>query len=517
MKPTRLVFCMVFLASMQLMSQKDLRVLTSNRDIGTHLKKGTKLSCSTYVFPDRIYDFQVDTLTQQMTLELRGLSKNGKWLNNKGTFLRYNADQEEITWAKKVNYRTGGIEQFGHVTLETKTGKSFCLDSGTGKELWEVKNSMIFASEEHNIGLGYKLTNVSREAEQLQGIDLTTGKAKWERFITREYGWSDVHYLNDSTLMIVAGGLHTLNIKNGKGWDYYTTTGKKDRTASAVGTGLGVVAGLLTGTYGVSTGYDLVGEVNSNVLRDSTEFYFASSEHLVKLSARGAVTWQKALPNELTSKSKIFMHQDKLIVVNLGYAYMGRRKKNFGTPFIASYDKVSGQQEYLVELTNEKKESINTLDIQEDGLVLIFDDRVERFDLAMGQLIKTGRLNTEKYGTLGAFIGDQAFVKNENGFSSLPKEDTSKIYLLTSKRKVVALNQDFEVVDELEVDDLFLNKLLWNSYTFLVKDDKTWIVNIDGQTVAEAELGSNSMLHGDVLYSIDDTTLIAVDLNQLSD
>ena len=40
-------------------------------------------------------------------------------------------------------------------------------------------------------------------------------------------GWNDILYLNDSIVLIVAAGLHAINIKNGTGWDYIAITGKK--------------------------------------------------------------------------------------------------------------------------------------------------------------------------------------------------------------------------------------------------------------------------------------------------
>src|SRR5690606_1196566 len=106
--------------------------------------------------------------------------------------------------------------------------------------------------------IGSKIQASKSKENMLEGIDLITGKPIWQREISREYSWNDVFYLNDSILLIAAAGLHTLNIFDGTGWDYNTITGKKDYTASAIGTGLGIVAGLLTGTYAVSTGHNLV-------------------------------------------------------------------------------------------------------------------------------------------------------------------------------------------------------------------------------------------------------------------
>lgn len=51
----------------------------------------------------------------------------------------------------------------------------------------------------------------------LEGIDLNNGQVLWKRELNGEYGWNDVFYTNDSTLVVAAAGLHSLDTKTGKG------------------------------------------------------------------------------------------------------------------------------------------------------------------------------------------------------------------------------------------------------------------------------------------------------------
>jgi hypothetical protein len=61
----------------------------------------------------------------------------------------------------------------------------------------------------------------------LEGINLKTGEVLGKRELSREYAWNNVS-LNDTTLLAVAAGLHTIHLKNGSGWDYSAVTGDKD-------------------------------------------------------------------------------------------------------------------------------------------------------------------------------------------------------------------------------------------------------------------------------------------------
>ncbi|NEN25246.1 PQQ-like beta-propeller repeat protein [Cryomorpha ignava] len=430
MKRINLILAVVVLFSLHGFAQKEITVLTSSKVVGNNLLTGEPIMAKIYTFPERVHDFQIDTINNDLIIQLRGLRK-GKWLANKGEVIRYDIDKNKVLWFDKIAYQVESIEQYGGVTLHTTGGKSYCLDNLTGQKLWEVKNSLIFADPVDKIGIGYKIQASRGKENMLEGIDLTNGQPIWQREISREYSWNDAFYLNDSTLLIAASGLHTLNIFDGAGWDFNTITGKKDYTASAVGTGLGIAAGLLTGMYSVSTGHNLVRDVVSNVLVDSLHIYFASKEHLVKLNREGEVLWQKSLPNDLTSKSLIFKFDDNLVMVNRGYAYMGNRQLDFGTPFIASFDLNSGDQKYMVTVSNEKKEIIKAIDLTDEELLFVFNDHVSKYSVITGQLIKDQQFNIGEYGELNYFIGEQVFVKRDSLLISLPTMDSTKHYLVS--------------------------------------------------------------------------------------
>lgn len=509
------VFILIFIVSLQGLAQKELNIVTSSKEVGKNLQTGRTIIANEFTFPERIHDFQIDTVGNYLTVHLRGVSKNGKWLNSKGHVVRYDTEENRVLWSEKISFQSASIEQYGGITLHTTGGKSYCLDNETAEQLWEVKNTLIFADPIDKIGIGYKLQAAQNKQNTLEGIDLTTGRPMWQREISREYSWNDVLYLNDSTLLIAAAGLHTVNIFDGRGWHYHTITGKKDYTASAVGTGLGIAAGLLTGMYSVSTGYNLVRDVASNVLVDSAAIYFASREHLVKLNRKGVILWQKILPRDLTSKSWIFLSSDDLIIVNKGYAYMGNRQLAFGSPFIASYDLNSGDRKYFEIVTDEKKEMIEGIDKNNDELIFVYKDHVSKYSILDGQLIHDQQFDSGKYGELIFFVGKQVFVERDSLFLSLPNLDSTRHFLYTTSGKILILNSDLTIASEMETEDFYVNYFNWDGTKFIAKNNQTYVINENGKKIAEFTASSNSQYLNNKLYDAQENSFLEINLENL--
>jgi outer membrane protein assembly factor BamB len=179
MKKIGLSVILMFLISLQGLAQKDMEILWNSKEVGKNLLTGESVMAKEYTFPERIHDFQVDTVNDHITIQLRGLSKNGKWLDNKGKVVRYDPEEKKVLWSKKIAYQLENLEQTGGVTLHSTGKKSYSLDNATGKELWEVKNSLIFADAVDKIGIGYKIQPLKAKENTLEGINLTNGQPIW--------------------------------------------------------------------------------------------------------------------------------------------------------------------------------------------------------------------------------------------------------------------------------------------------------------------------------------------------
>jgi len=77
----------------------------------------------------------------------------------------------------------------------------------------------------------------------------------------------------------------------------------------------------------MSSGHDLVRDLVSNTITDSSNIYFASKEQLVKIDKQsGETVWKFPFSNDIASKSSIFMNDSVIFMINKGMAFMGYRQ-----------------------------------------------------------------------------------------------------------------------------------------------------------------------------------------------
>ncbi|WP_029164159.1 PQQ-binding-like beta-propeller repeat protein [Anaerophaga thermohalophila] len=345
---------------------------------------------------------------------------------------------------------------------------------------------------------------------------MKSGNVIWKRDLNREYGWNDIFYTNDSTMIVVAAGLHSININSGKGWDYNTITGEKDYTGTAAANAVGVAAGLLTGTFVMSTGHNLIRDVVSNSLVDSLYIYFASKEQLSKIDKQtGEIAWKYTFPNDLASKSTIFMNDSAIFMINKGCAFMGYRQVDFGKPFIAAFNRKTGKQKYLT-LINVKKDPILAFKILQDEVYLVFKNRIAKYSIKTGSQIIEKEFSQDNYGDLKHFVGNQVYVTNENDhLESLTQSDTSKVFVFTDQGKILSVDSQLNVTDTIDYEDLSIYYLRIADLKFIAKDNQTLIIDNYGKRIAEIEATTNAFLSGETLYDKRDNSFIAVDLREI--
>lgn len=509
----KIILSILLLFSMHTFGQKnDFKVLSEEKDLGRNLLTNSEIRGFEYIFPDRIEKTYLDTISGFLTVQLRGESKNGKWLDNFGNILLYDLKGKKLKWSKKIAYQTSSLQQFGNTMIYTTVNKSYCLDIDNGNELWKIKNDIYFIDPINNIGIGYNFKGTNN----LEGINLKNGDIIWNKKLNREYGWNNVNYANDSTLIIAAAGLHSINIKNGSGWDYDTVTGKKDYTETVATNVAGVALGLITGVGVLATGHNLVRDIVSNVLDDSLNFYLASKEQLAKINKHtGEVMWNHPFSKGLPSKSSIFINDSLVFMVNKGNALMGNRQLNFGNAFIAAFDKNTGEQNFL-SLINEKNDPILGFHVVDKEMYLVFKNRIAKYSQETGNLIKEMSFPEEEHGELKNFIGNHVYTTNESGnFISLLQSDITKVFVYTSNDKILLVDNKLNVTKILSFENLHFYYLETKNHKFFAKEGLTWIINNEGKKVAEINASSEAVLIGETLYDKKNKSFVAIDLTEI--
>ncbi len=511
---TILLGLLIFVSSSIFSQKNNFQLLSNKKTLGRNLINDSEIIGIQYIFPERIYKTFLDKKSGFLTVQLRGIKKE-KWLNNKGYFLQYDLKNEKLLWGKKIYYQKSNIQQFSNTIIFLVANKSYCLDINTGKKLWKVKNNIYYVDPNYNIGIGYRFKNSTRYSNELEGINLKNGKKIWRRELNREYGWNDIFYTNDSTLIVVAAGLHSININNGKGWDYNTITGKKDYSTTVASNVAGVALGILTGTFVTATGHNVVRDVASNAIVDSLDIYFSSKKQLARINKKtGETLWSYPFSKDLPSKSTIFMNDSLIYMINKGYAFMGSRKLNFGKSFIAAFEKETGKQRYLSFIKG--KDQILSFTVRNNDIYLVFKNRIAKYSQATGNLLKEKTFPREKFGELEYFVGNHVFITNENKeFISLSQADSTKIFVFTSKGKILSIDNQLNIAETIDYEDWSIYYLKTNEYKFIAKDKLTWIIDNKGQKVAELNMTSNAFLVGKTLYEKQNDSFIAIDLSDI--
>lgn len=485
-----LLLCFIHILALSTYAQSESSVITNYKPIGRNYQTQKDILAKETVFPEKIYHTYIDTLTNLITVQLRGTSRNGKYLDNTGKLIVFDLTHNKVKWSKPMNYFSGSISQHNHLLIQTIGNRSYSLNPETGEEQWEVKNTIFYADPFQKIGMGYKIRNVYLDSHFMEGIDLLNGNLLWKREIKYYYGWNGVIHLTDSTLLIASSGLHLVNVINGTGWDYDAETG-----------------------YSNSGG--VVRNIVSNVLVDSAHITLASMEKISRMNHQGQLQWSTLLPDKLTSKSDIFIKDSIIYLVNRGYAFMGQRRLDIGKAFIAAYHLKTGKQLFLTK-TKDEKDEINDFGINKDNLMLVFKDRISKYSLQDGSLMTEKEFDPYYHGQLKYAAGSQIYIKTDSTYRSMILADTTNYYIITDKEKIVVLNNKLEEIKKLNSNELYTCYRKEKEYKFLAKGNKTTVIDRTNKAVADIDISSLTKRIGNKLYNIQEKSFIELSINDLT-
>jgi outer membrane protein assembly factor BamB len=486
-------------------------------ELGNVYKSNTLLRGCRYTFDDRIHRCNMDSSAGFINIQFRGITKNGKFLNNKGYMGCFNLSKKQMEWSKKINYQTMSILQSKTWLILSNVDKSSSIDPLTGAENWSLRKNIYFVDDIQRLALGYSsIYGITTPSQTLKAFDRQNGQEVWQRKINREFAWNEAFHLNDSILMVVSSGLHAINLHTGKGWDYEAVTGSKDYTKMAIMNGVGIGLGLLTGVFVTSSGYDVVKDLVSNVISDSTCFFIASKEELACLDHSGNKMWTTPLPKGLTSKSVLLEQDSSIILINKGTAHLGYRAVQVGKPFIASYSQKKGVENFL-SIIDLPKIQITDFYCVPDTVYVLTKQQVMKCSLKQGSIEYTNGNIVSENEELVSFLSRRKIYLplNDSTYQSFAQSDSTLLPIYTTAGKVLLMTHQMKVVKEFNYADLYIAYLKQNGLIFLANRQQTIVINKDGHPVAELKASKEAWMKKDVLYDTDNNSLIAIDLKPL--
>ena len=476
-------------------AQSDLLILSNEKSFGKNLTTNKEIVGNEFVFPERIEKSYLETESNRITIELRGLLLGSSFLKNNGHVVLYDLTNKKIIWDKSINYQNYYLEQNGKYIFKTGLNKTYCLDFENGEELWKAKNTIVFTNPKLKIGIGYTpyANNLLyTNNNNFEGIDLNTGNSIWKREINHDYDINHVFMLNDSVAMIVSSGLHTVNLKNGSGWDYNAITGVPVPLMQTMKT-----------------------NIRSNVFIDSLDIYFASKEKIAKLDINGNLIWSTPLPENLTSTSNLVLLDSTLYLINSGFSRFGHETSKQGKPFLAAFNSKNGTEIFLNTFDDKSGKIIESV-IDKDEIVVLYSDKIAKCSVKNGTLISEKTFDTKMNGKIVGFLNFNIYNKFDSAYKSLALTDTINHYIYTTKNTVCAIDKNFNIVNQYDVDHLYQFYLKYNNLRFLANKENSIVIDKDNKIVAKINIPEKAKRIGSKLYFVSGKSIIEIDLNEIT-
>jgi hypothetical protein len=403
-------FILILHVSAVILCQKPIipyqTITNFNQKVTTNLQSAAAVYGDVYIFGHDISNFYLDvedstkifitTSVDFSTEQIMKLDLN----NGKSIFgLKYYPSRD------KVRFRDNSI-LFLNINGLSK------FDKNNGELLYELPLKLYTSNEKMDFIMGYhKINNNSKN--ELLVYSFKTGKFKTSVKINDDGGIESFIMDNDSTVIISASGLHSINLKSGSNWSFEEKTYAPSNLLALPFHGGGLGLGGSIGFYAFPQALSKTFGITSNCLIDGDYIYKSSLDKISCLNKDGNVLWSKGLDDGLTSTAFLFQKNDLLYHLNLGFAFSDVYAVNRGDPFISIYEKKTGKNLgfYLLGSGRSRITDVATDSIQ---LFTLLDKKFASFQLENLSSSKIIENKTKEFGELQYFERRELFSKKEN-------------------------------------------------------------------------------------------------------
>lgn len=462
-------------------------------------------------FEDEITRASIDTTSNRALVTVWGDPK-GKRIRKKDLIRRevcYDLESQKEIWSKKLNWdealvKIGDFYMYQMPQSYMTDERTFRLNAETGEKMYKIGSNLYIPYVNYEKGYIICCRKYFGHLRKfpLKNISMQTNEVLWERKMDLSAGCEVEGKFNDSVLLLVASGIHSLNINDGTGWSYEMKTNK--------------VESFVDYPYE----YKYVVDCHSNLLVDSTSVTVASCEEIVKFDTEGNVIWRGELDPEKTGRSHLVKNKDYVVLINLGFAKARRKYKDSGRPYFAVFDAESGKN-LCVHERQQNADYFLDAKFCEDTLFIISADKkehftVEKYLMPDGVALAKKTFNstsTDKTGALYGFLDESIYVKNDSVLTPIVKADTNSIYV-NCKRTIMKFNRKLTVMGNVEFMDCYELLREYNGIRYFGHDGK--IMAVDANDTEIATFDFDSMYFSESkLFSIDGSALYEVDLKQV--
>ena len=488
------------------MQVESIKITTTQ--VGVSAISVNSLVAKTFNLTYPLYDYKADTLTKQLFFSgrQRGESSSSSFLS-RGFFAGLSTVTDSLKWINESSLYD--IRVSGNNLLLSNEVRSVRYNKLHGYDEIRYDSKIFYTAPKYNRGFMYDRT----QENVLNCVNLSVGTTAWSCSIPKGENWVDTQYLNDSTLLIAAGGLHAVNIKTGLLWSFPMTTAIKTNRSFIYSNAKFTTIQQVSSVIKTSAEDNVVTQIASNILKDDKLVYFAAREKLIAVTHSGQLVWQLDLKNYPTSKMLITKTDSSLILVNFGLATHSNNFVTWGKPFIITVDPSSGRIITQFDLSNIE----NLADFVKTDKAFIFASKNDVQEATPGKTeLKTVlALGAHKYGEFVEFInGNEYYILKEGYFVPLNFINDQVNYFRADNNKIYGIEGE-DLKYEYHFTELFKLDKKYKDKTILYNEQKTLITNSTFELLFTINLADKNIILNNKMYFMSNYKIFMLDLDDL--
>ncbi|PBQ33345.1 hypothetical protein CNR22_16690 [Sphingobacteriaceae bacterium] len=495
--------------SLGLFSQMQVEsIRVSTAQVGVSAISVNSLIAKTYDLTYPLYDYKVDTLTRQLIFagRQRGESSSSTYLS-RGFFAALSSVNDSIKWINESSLYD--IRLSGNNLMLSNEVRSVRYNKIHGYDEIRYDSKIIFTVPKYNRGFMYDRT----QENVLNCVNLTLGTTTWSCTIPKGENWIDTQFLNDSTVLIAAGGLHAVNVRTGLLWTFPLSTAIRTNRSFIYSNAKFNTIQKISSVIKTSTEDNIVTQIASNIYKDNNLIYFASKEKLIAVTHAGKLAWQVDLKNYPTSKMLISKTDSSLILVNFGLATHSNNFVTWGKPFIITLDPASGRIITQADLSN--IENLADYVKTDKRFILASKDDVQEVTPGKSELKTVLALGPNKYGEFVEFInGDEYYILKEGYFVPLNFINDNVTYFRADNNKIYGIEAE-DLKYEYHFTELFKLDKKYQDKTVLYNEQKTLITNSLFELLFTINLSDKNVILNNKMYFMSNYKIFMLNLDDL--
>ena len=445
--------------------------------------EGTAVMAESQSFGRRIEGVVIDPELDYMLLKFRGTSKNGKWLKFKGEIGVFSLKESKLMWTTPFDYRTSSVKCTQAGVVVTKGNKVSMLDAATGAVRWQGKFFPVQFDDSTHVVLGYSTTRSSK----LSGYDLNTGQQLWTVSLPHDKNWGWNHVIREDSVhwLIVADDLNRLNISTGEVSVYEAKTGVSDVKGAIL---QGLAMGALAVAGAMATGYAAypIGYVSQNVINQLQQhYYFADRERVACLDRGMNTVWSYEFPSRTSAFSRLVENDSTLYMFNLGFGLKdGRQLTKMGRPFIAAFDKRTGDCHYM-NMLSLKKDMVEDAMLSPEGAFMLFADGLAYKRELNDSSVTISPWNVNEHGRLRSIVTQPVYAhyRLKNMFEVIAS-DGFHFPVITEKGDIFLVDKELRISTSFPAHSLYWPLCMVGDkmcvYSVSGNEQDVWLVSLQG-------------------------------------